>query len=166
MIDAELRFEPLLRAGQRRIHDRGIVDERIDPLLLRGDLGCGANAVQVTEVERQPDEIGIRRDLLDPLNGIQRPGPVAAAKEDARAPGGKHSRDFETDPGIGACDDEGFSRLLGDVGFGETLAIRHFRSLYMSDYILIYGVKLRRQTPSRAGRSRPAGWRHFPRAWP
>jgi len=104
MIDAELRFEPLLRAGQRRIHDPGIVDERIDARLFRGDLGCGANAVEVTEVKRQPDEIGIRRDPLDPPNGLLRPGPSAAAKEDARALGGKHPRDFEPDAGIGACE--------------------------------------------------------------
>ena len=108
------------------MHDPGIVDERIDPWLLRGDLGCGANAVEVTEVQRQPDEIGVRRDTLDPRDGILRPGLLAAAKQDARAPGGKHPRDFEPDARVGACDDEALPRLFGDVRFSETLTIRHF----------------------------------------
>ncbi len=139
MIDPELRFDPLLRARQRRVHNPGIVDERIDPWLLRCDLGCGANTVEVTKIQRQPDEIGIRRDPLDPRNGIQRPGLLAAAKQDASAAGGKHPRDFETDAGVGAGDDEAFSRLLWDLGFGETLAIKHFQSLSVSAYMLIYG---------------------------
>jgi hypothetical protein len=50
---------------------------------------------------------------------------IAAAKQNTCAPGGEDTRDFETDAGIGARNDEGLAGLVRNIGFGEALSFRH-----------------------------------------
>ena len=122
VIDRELQFAPGGGGGQRRHHHARIVDQEIDPLLVRGFFRRLPDRRDIGEVEMEEGEIGAFRSAPDIFDGFVRLVGIAAGEEHARAFSGQPACDLEADPRIRSGDDGRPAGLFGDIGIGETHA--------------------------------------------
>ena len=65
VIHPELRFKAVLRQRKRRVHDAGIVDQKIEPRFFFHLVRCRADAGEAGLIERDIDQIGQRIGRLD-----------------------------------------------------------------------------------------------------
>ena len=113
VIDPELQFEALGGQRPRRDHDARIVDEDVDarPGAYRGRRL--ANLIEIGEIEPHERQVGAGNIVRDARHCRLGARCVAAGKHHRRSARCQDARDFETDAGIGAGDEEAATGLRG-----------------------------------------------------
>ena len=117
VVDAELQLEPVGRASFVDRHQACVVDEQVEPLVLRLEtVGEGGHRGQVGQVELPDiDQRGRHLTQQLPAGGLG-PAGVAASQYDPGAAGGEHPGDLEAEARVGARHDGEAAGPVGDVG--------------------------------------------------